>query len=216
MATTRTESKQRKNGSRTRSGKSSESQRSGSGMFNFGDNQAGAIAAAAVAGAAVGLAANLGRKLFMQGMTAAAGSWDEALAAEHKAVLAIFDKLEQTKDSQTTIRAHLLMKMKHALAKHALQEENVIYPALRQANAAHDADTLNSEHGYVKTYLYELENMPKDSPEWLARLRDFRAMIQEHMSMEEDRVFPELRSTMSEDQNAKLTMMMNKEGLKLA
>ena len=184
--------------------------------FSWGGGQTGALAAAAMAGAAVGLAANFGRKFLIQGMGAAAGDWADALAAEHQATLAIFDKIEATDDSQTTTRSHLLMKLKYALTKHAHQEESVIYPALREANSAYEADALNSEHGYVKTYLYELETMANDSPEWLARVRDFRSMIQEHMRMEEDEVFPKFRNSLSEAQNAKLTAMMNKEGFKMA
>ena len=189
---------------------------SGGSAFGWSSSQTGAIAAAAVAGAAVGLAANFGRKFLVQGLAAAQGDWADALEAEHKATLAVFDKIEATSDNQTMMRSHLLTKLKYALSKHALQEENVIYPALRQANNAHDADALNAEHGYVKTYLYELENMANDSPEWLARVRDFRSMIEEHMRMEEDEVFPALRNQMSEEQNAKLSAMMNKEGMKLA
>ncbi len=184
--------------------------------FSWGRGQTGAIAAAAVAGAAVGLAANFGRKFLIQGMGSAAGDWADVLTAEHQAALAIFDKIEATDDDQTTTRSHLLMKLKYALTKHAHQEESVIYPALREANSAHDADALNAEHGYVKTYLYELETMPNDSAEWLARVREFRSLIKEHMRMEEDEVFPKFRNSLSEEQNSKLTAMMNKEGFKLA
>ena len=184
--------------------------------FSWGRGQTGAIAAAAVAGAAVGLAANFGRKFLIQGMGSAAGDWADVLTAEHQAALAIFDKIEATDDDQTTTRSHLLMKLKYALTKHAHQEESVIYPALREANSAHDADALNAEHGYVKTYLYELETMPNDSPEWLARVRDFRAMIEAHMREEENDIFPRFRSRLSDEQNAKITSMVNKEGFKFA
>ena len=51
---------------------------------------------AAVAGAAVVVAANLGRKLIVQGMSGTAGDWDDVLAAEHKMTLAIFDKMLAT------------------------------------------------------------------------------------------------------------------------
>jgi hemerythrin superfamily protein len=184
--------------------------------FSFGAGNAGVLAGAAIAGAAVGLAANFGRKFLMQMPSAAAGDWFDALKAEHKATLALFDKIEATGDSQTTIRTALLMKLKYALTKHAHEEETIIYPALRQANSAHDADALNAEHGYVKTYLYELENLAKDSPDWLARVRDFRAMLEEHIRMEEEEVFPAFRGALSEAQNAKLTGAMNKEGFKMA
>lgn len=199
-------------GPKTNAGSNSEDRSA----FAFGGGNAGVLAGAALAGAAVGLAANVGRKLFVQMTSGGTGDWVDALKAEHRLALGIFDKILATNDSQTMVRTHLLAKLKYALDKHAMEEENVIYPALRQANQAHDADTLNSEHGYVKTYLYELERMPKDSAEWLARVRDFRSMIEEHMRMEENEVFPAFQRSLSDTQNAKLTSLMNKEGFKAA
>ena len=203
-----------KKGSRSRSN-SNEGARENTG-FGLGSGNTGVLVGAAMAGAAVGIAANVGRKLFVQFTSGATGDWLDALKTEHAMSLAIFDKIEATDDSQGITRGNLLMKLKYALDKHAHQEENVIYPALRQANSAHDADALTSEHGYVKTYLYELETIPNTSPEWLARVRDFRAMIEEHMREEENDIFPALRGRLSADQNAKLTAMMNKEGFKHA
>jgi hemerythrin superfamily protein len=206
----------------TKSNKNNENGRSrgdgneGGGLFNWASGQTGVIVGAAVAGAAVGIAANMGRKLFVQMASTGGASWDEALTTEHRLTLLTFDKIEATSDSQTTLRSQLLAKLKYQLTKHALEEENVIYPALRQANVAHDADALEGEHGYVKTYLYELETMPNDSPEWLARVRDFRSMIEEHMRMEENEVFPMLKGLMTDAQSSRLTSMMNKEGFKFA
>jgi len=184
--------------------------------FSFGGGSAGVLAGAALAGAAIGIAANVGRKLFVQFSGAASGDWADALKAEHALTRGLFDKIEATDDSQGVVRGLLLMKLKYALTKHAHEEESVIYPALRDANMAHDADALNGEHGYVKTYLYELETISNTSPEWLARVRDFRTMIEEHMRMEEDEVFPAFRKVLSAEQNARLTSMMNKEGFKMA
>lgn len=208
--------------SRSKSATSSRKRGAGTGgsnesVFKWGEGNSGVLIGAAVAGAAVGLAANAGRKLFMQFAGGGAmGDWFDALKAEHALTRGIFDKIEATDDSQTMMRSHLLAKLKYALTKHALEEENVIYPALRQANYAHDADHLGEEHGYVKTYLYELESLPNDSPEWLARVRDFRSMIEGHMKEEEEEIFPRFRELLSEEQSARLTTMMNKEGLKFA
>ena len=164
----------------------------------------------------IAVAANLGRKAVMQGRSAAAGDWDEALAAEHDAALAIFDKLLATDDSQTFKRTMLVKKLTHALDKHAHEEEHVVYPALREANEAHDADALEGEHGYVKTFLFELNGMEKDSSEFLPKVRTFRSMIEAHMRMEEEEVFPRFKREMSEEQNARITAMVNKEGFKMA
>ena len=186
-------------------------------LFDWNGGNAGVLVGAAVAGAAVGLAANVGRKMFVQFTSGGiSGDWFDALKAEHAMTLAIFDKIEATDDDQTMMRSHLLAKLKYALTKHALEEENVVYPALRQANDTDEADDLTSDHGYVKTYLYELETLPNDDPQWIARVRDFRTMIEEHMREEENEIFPRLRGRLSEEQNAKLTAMMNKEGFKFA
>jgi hemerythrin superfamily protein len=183
--------------------------------FAFGGN-AGPIIAAGLAGAALGLAANFGRKALMQGMEATAGDWDEILASEHDMALAIFDKMLATDETQTFKRKMLLMKLTHALDKHAHQEEMVVYPALREANEESDADTLELEHGQVKTFLYELNQMPGDAPNWLEKVREFRGAVQEHAHMEEEQVFPRFKSGLSDEQNAKITSLVNRDGVWMA
>ena len=176
----------------------------------------GVIAGAAAGGAALGLLAMLGRKAAVQAPSALAGNWDDALKAEHKAVLKVFDTLEATDDKATIRRNMLLAHIKHALVKHAIEEENVIYPALREAGKTEQADELNAEHGYVKQFLYELENMPSTSPKWLEKVKEFRAALEKHIREEEDMLFPELRAQLSEEKNKALTLSMNKEGFKVA
>src|SRR5687767_12336468 len=61
--------------------------------FSFGNGNTGAIVGATLAGVAIGVAANFGRKFLMQGMEATVGDWDAILATEHDAALAIFDKM---------------------------------------------------------------------------------------------------------------------------
>lgn len=207
--TTRTTNSNRK--SETTASRSGNSNRS---AFSWGE--AGSLIGAAAAGAAIAVAANLGRKAIMQGLTSGSSDWDEALANEHDAALAIFDKLLATDDTQTFRRAMLVKKLGNALDKHAHEEENVVYPALREANDAHDADALEGEHGYVKTYLYELGEMDKGSADFLPKIRQFRDMISAHMRMEEEQVFPRFKREMSEEQNAKITSLVNKEGFKMA
>jgi hemerythrin superfamily protein len=198
------------NGNRNAS-RSSSSERS---AFNWGES--GALVGAAIAGAAIAVAANLGRKAMMQGLSASAGDWDEVLAAEHDSTLLIFDKLLATDETQTFKRTMLVKKLTRALDKHAHEEEHVVYPALRDANEAHDADVLESEHGYVKTFLYDLNEMAKDAPNFLEKVREFRTMLEAHMRMEEEQVFPRFKQGLTEEQDARITSLVNKEGFKMA
>jgi hemerythrin superfamily protein len=163
-----------------------------------------------------GAAVNIMRKAAVQAPTALAGKWYEALAAEHRAALAIFDKLEQTDDKATFRRGILLTQLKHALSKHAFQEENAIYPALRDHGLADEADKLNQEHGYVKQHLYELTRMAKDDPHFLSELTEFRTLLTAHIRKEEDELFPRVRALLGLKENGALSAAMNKEGFKLA
>jgi len=205
--------------SRSSNSSSSNDSRSRSGSnrsaFSFGEG-AGPIIAAAIGGAAIGLAANYGRKALMQGMEASIGDWDEILAAEHDEALAIFDKMLATDQSQTFKRKMLFMKLCHALDKHAHAEEMVVYPALREDDDFADADHLDGEHGYIKTFIFELNEMGPDSPNWLERVREFRQLVAEHAHMEEEQVFPKFKKDMSEEQNAHITSLVNRDGFWMA
>ena len=183
--------------------------------FSWGEG-AGPVIAAALGGMAIGMAANYGRKALMQGMEAMTGDWDEILTAEHDMALAIFDKMLATDETQTFKRKMLLMKLTHALDKHAHQEEMVVYPALREANETTDADHLESEHGYVKTFIYELNKMSPDASNWLEKVREFRQLVSEHAHMEEEQVFPRFKQEMSEEQNAEVTSLVNRDGFWMA
>lgn len=180
------------------------------------DKTTRSFAIGAAAGLTAGLAANAVRKIFVQAPTLAAGEWDDALAAEHQATLKLFDQIQSTEDGHVTRRRLLLTQIGHALAKHAMQEENAVYASLRTHGQVGEADKLNGDHGYVKQYLFELGGMAADHPQFLPKIADFRAMLEEHMREEEEKVFPRLRSVLSKEDNAKLTKAMNLEGLKLA
>jgi hemerythrin superfamily protein len=182
--------------------------------FRWGS--AGAIAGAALGGAALAFAANLGRKFATQGFSGAKGNWADSLAAEHDSVLAIFDRMLATDASQAMQRKMLLMKLGYALDKHAYAEEHVVYPALREANETADAEELETEHGEVKEFLYRLQHMELDAPNWLETIREFRSAVEAHAQMEEEQVFPRLRSEIDDELDARITKEVNKAGFLMA
>ena len=204
---TRTQSK-----SQSTSRNRSQSNRS---AFSWGDN-AGPLIGAAVAGAALGFAAHIGRKAIMQGMEASAGDWFDMLKKDHDEIQKTLEQMLATDESQTWKRSMLLMKLAHKLDKHSYEEENVIYPALRDDNDSVEADQLDTEHGHVKTLIFELKQMDWDSPLWLEKVRKLRDSLDAHIRMEEEQVLPRLKQDLDEEQNARLTMMVNKAGFMMA
>lgn len=199
---TRTNQSSQKSSSSSRSrgsGRGSSSQRSA-----FDWSSAGTLAGVAAGGAMLAVAANIGRKFLAQS-TIASDHWAESLALEHDETLAIFDKMLATDDSQSFKRTMLLGKLAHGLDRHAYAEEHVIYPALREANEKVDAEHLETDHGEVKEFLFRLNHMETDDPAWIETVRAFRTAIEAHARMEEEEVFPSLRSSLSEEKDAMLT-----------
>ncbi len=180
-------------------------------------NNGGSGLLAGAVGFGLGLAAGAGRKAAVQAITASAGDWFEGLKAEHKLAKGIIEMMEKTTEAEPKKRAMMLTSLEHALGKHAVQEEDVIYCALRASGDVADADQLGQEHNsQVKQGLYDLEQIDKTSPQWLARLRQLKADIEHHVREEEDVIFPRLRAKLSPEENKKLTGRMNREGFKVA
>lgn len=167
-------------------------------------------------GAIAGLALSQGKKLAAQGPSIAAGDWMDALKTEHRMVEKLFEKLLGTTEDQKVQRTGMLAKIAYALTKHATEEENVIYPALKEARPDGQADHLSHDHAQIKTFIYELKKMDAADPRWIVRAREFFQLIQNHVREEEEEIFPALYSSLSEEENGRLTKMMNWEGYKVA
>jgi hemerythrin superfamily protein len=180
-------------------------------------NRMGDIAISAGLGFAAGaLLANPARKLALQGAEAmSTRDWVDALTLEHRAVSKVFDTLLQTSETDVGKRKAGLAAIDHALTRHMLQEELVIYPALRRVDEDR-AQSLVHDHFEVKTFLSELAfDIKPGDPAWFTRLREFKQTIDEHIREEETEIFPSFRARMSDEENVLLTRHMHMQGVKV-
>lgn len=180
-------------------------------------SQIGLTLGAVGAGILIGLATALGRKVAVQ---AAVGGitrdWDEVLQLEHRAVEELFAKMLETDDRDTGKRTALLAKIKHALLKHAIEEENVIYPALQRIDAMDEEDDLFSDHANIKKALYALDRMDKADAVFLSRVIDLQSLVERHVQQEEGDLFPRLKRSMTAEETKLANSKVWREGLKLA
>lgn len=179
-------------------------------------SQLGMTLGAVGAGIIIGLATSLGRKVAVQASTGLNRDWDEVLQLEHRAVEALFQKILDTDDRDTGKRTALLAKIKHALMKHAIEEENAIYPALQRIDAQNAEDELFSDHADIKKALYDLDRMDKADAVFLTRIRDLQSLIDSHVQMEEGDLFPRLKKSMSAEETKLANSRVWREGMKLA
>lgn len=167
-------------------------------------------------GFALGVALLGGRKVGMQLTTAVAGDWLRQLKAEHRMAQGLFELGLRTREHETGKRTAILAHLAYALLKHGVQEETVVYPTLRDHGADKAAVNLADEHFDIKTYLHRLAETPKNDPRWIKLWREFYDLVAHHIREEEDKVFPPMHAALTDRQNRKLTLAMNREGVKLA
>ena len=180
------------------------------------DKAIGVAVGAGLAGLAVGLLANLGRKLAAGSVARAKGDWDDILIAEHRAVSAIFDELENSRHDQVAKRKALVGKLKAALTRHAVQEEMVIYPALILSEAAGEHSDPYADHAQMKRWLNNLEHSIIATPGFMSQVAALRKLIDEHVAAEEQDLFPALKAAKSVAENERLTRELCEERQKFA
>jgi iron-sulfur cluster repair protein YtfE (RIC family) len=125
----------------------------------------------------------------------------ELLKADHKKVAGIFEELEPTTNRATKTREELFTQLKNELDVHTQIEEQILYPALKDAEETHDI-TLEAyeEHHVVKQILSELESMPVDTDEWSAKLKVLQENVEHHVEEEEGDMFKKAKDILSPEQ----------------
>lgn len=168
--------------------------------------------AAAAVGVAAGIAARLGARGLKVAAEPLAGGWLETVKVQHLEILDLLERAEGTRQAATGRRAALLQRIKAALTRHAVEEENVLYPLLRLEEHGEEARALAEEHAGAKTLLYELEQIPPGDRRWIERLRALRRELESHMQQEEEVIFPALRQRLSAEEENRLTVAIRREG----
>ncbi|MBV9081331.1 MAG: hemerythrin domain-containing protein, partial [Acidobacteriaceae bacterium] len=128
-------------------------------------------------------------------------------------LLSLLSKMEQTPQDSPMKRTALFLRFERTIAKHAMAEEDIVYPWLKdEADRAQAIQKLYEEHARMKVLLFELERSLKEDQAWLARVRDLRNEIEPHARQEEEVEFPQLRALMmSRNGTAQLARKIHQE-----
>lgn len=181
------------------------------------DRNPGRGIAVLVAGVAAGI---LGSRLLPPLIAAAHGARRvrgggdpfELLIADHRQILSLLRDMEvQPADANATC-ARLFLMLKRKLAKHALAEEDVVYPLLHgEGDKAQESKELYDEHADMKILLFQLEELLKSGADWTAPVRSLRELIQGHVDEEEQVVFPRLRELFDQTRASKVSGQIHRE-----
>jgi len=127
----------------------------------------------------------------------------ELLMADHKEVKAMFKQFESLKqqDNADDDKAELVGRICAALTIHATVEEEIFYPAVREAIDDEDLmDEADVEHASAKDLIAQLEEGSPSDDHYDAKVTVLGEMIDHHVKEEEGEMFPKAKKAI--DTNA--------------
>jgi hemerythrin superfamily protein len=136
----------------------------------------------------------------------------ESLIRQHGLLLSLLSQMEQTGPDNGLKRTALFLRFKRTLAKHALAEEDIVYPLLKtEAERQEATQKLYEEHSQMKVLLFELERSVKDNERWATCVRGLRDLIEPHARQEEEVEFPALRKRLDQQHTTELSRKIHQE-----
>jgi hemerythrin superfamily protein len=134
------------------------------------------------------------------------------LEQDHRSILSLLESFRTIADDSVARRVAAFLAFKRKLAKHAMAEEDIIYPLLHgHAGAEDEAKRLYSEHAQMKIHLYELETSLTTGHTWRARVSSLEELIREHIRDEEEKEFPRLRELLDERKTKTISGLIRRE-----
>jgi hypothetical protein len=125
----------------------------------------------------------------------------ELLKTDHKKVSDLFKQLEDTTERAVKTREQLFATVKQELEIHARIEEQIFYPAIKEADETREI-TLEAieEHNVVKRLLKELEGLSVEDERWTAKLKVLKENVEHHVEEEEGEMFKDAKKVLSAEQ----------------
>jgi hemerythrin superfamily protein len=118
----------------------------------------------------------------------------DLLEEDHTQVEGLFEEFEQLEDSGE--KQELALKICLALRVHAQIEEEIFYPAVRDAIENTDRiDEAIVEHAAAKQLIAEIEEMDAGDELYDAKVTVLNEQVLHHIEEEEDELFPEVESS---------------------
>jgi hemerythrin superfamily protein len=119
------------------------------------------------------------------------------LEADHRAVEKLFTAFEKA-DDDLDAKATLVQRACEELTIHAMIEEELLYPAAREAFAddgQKDVDEAYVEHFLVKTLIEKFATLQPGADGFDATFKVMAESVKHHVKEEEADLFPELRKS---------------------
>ncbi|WP_460095608.1 hemerythrin domain-containing protein [Pseudomonas sp. H3_E03] len=121
----------------------------------------------------------------------------DLLKADHERVKAILTQLSESTDRAVKKRTDLLAKLEMEISIHTRLEEEILYPAFKQAGGKDEAEMYyeaKEEHRTVDSLvLPDLKTTDPTQPEFAGRVKVVKELLEHHIEEEEKEMFPQAK-----------------------
>lgn len=117
------------------------------------------------------------------------------LTEDHAKVKAMFEQYEGLGDRAHATKQKLAIQICTELTKHAMAEEEIFYPAVREASKENEdlVDEATVEHASAKDLIEQIMSMDSTDELFDAKVKVLSEQIEHHVEEEEGEMFPKAR-----------------------
>lgn len=134
------------------------------------------------------------------------------LRADHKRVSALFEQYEKVRSPEK--KKDLVAEICKELTIHAQVEEEIFYPAVKQALKDHElVPEARVEHETLKSLIAQVKDAEADDEMFDARIHVLSEYVKHHVKEEQDEMFPKARATKLDMEELGARMAVRKEQL---
>ncbi|WP_017905239.1 hemerythrin domain-containing protein [Pseudomonas asplenii] len=127
----------------------------------------------------------------------------ELLKADHEKVKTLLTRLSESTDRAQKKRTELLQKLELEVTIHTQLEEQILYPAFKEAGSKQDDEMYyeaKEEHRTVDSLvLPDLKNTAPTTPEFAGRVKVLKELLEHHIEEEERDMFPQARKLLGRE-----------------
>lgn len=136
----------------------------------------------------------------------------EVLKQEHQEIKDLFVKIENSEDEDDDLRQELFSELELNLLAHAKAEQVTVYARLEQDEEmkAIMAEA-QEEHALAEKFLREIKELDVTDEEWMSKIGVLKENIEHHMEAEENEMFENAKSILSEEEQEDLAFAFQEE-----
>ncbi|MBH3371871.1 hemerythrin domain-containing protein [Pseudomonas putida] len=136
----------------------------------------------------------------------------DLLIRDHKVVKKLLEELSSTTERAVKKRAELLHRIEQELQIHTALEEEILYPAIKQAGGKEEAKMYyeaKEEHRTVDSLvLPDLLHTETGTLEFAGRVKVMKELLEHHIEEEEAELFPTAKKLLDKDELEQLGLTM--------